>query len=121
MGEFNNRRELKGLRKELRNNATTAEAALWTCLKSSQLDGRKFRRQHSFGDSIIVDFYCPGERLVVELDGAHHFDPVGMGNDMLRDEFLGEQGIRVLRFENKEVFDDMERVLEAIKQGFKKE
>ncbi len=120
MGEFNNRRELKDVRKELRNPATAAEATLWIHLKNSQLDGRKFRRQHSFGTSIIVDFYCPGERLVIELDGAYHFDPIGVGNDMVRDEFLAGHGIRVLRFENKEVFEDIEHVLEAIRKKFKK-
>ena len=59
----------KTKRKKLRNNLTPAEAALWNLLKNSQLEGRKFRRQHSVG-FYILDFYCPSERMAIELDGA---------------------------------------------------
>ncbi|MFI5384261.1 MAG: endonuclease domain-containing protein [Methanosarcina thermophila] len=62
---------LKARRKELRENLTPAEAALWNVLKSSQFKNRKFRRQHSIG-KYIVDFYCPAEKLIIELDGAVH-------------------------------------------------
>ena len=67
-----NKKSLKERRKHLRNNGTSAEATLWTLLSKSQLDGRKFRRQHSI-NSFIVDFYCPSEKLVIELNGEHHF------------------------------------------------
>jgi len=67
MGEqINNRPELKKFRKNLRNNSTSAEATLWTYLQKSQLDGRKFKRQHSV-ENYILDFYCPSEKLCVEL------------------------------------------------------
>jgi len=68
-----NRKNLKPRRKELRNNPTKAEAFLWRYLKNNQLEGRKFRRQTSI-KSFIVDFYCPQENLVIELDGEVHFD-----------------------------------------------
>jgi very-short-patch-repair endonuclease len=54
-----------------RNRSTSAEAALWEMLKSKKLEGRKFRRQYSIG-SYIVDFCCPSEKLIIELDGDPH-------------------------------------------------
>lgn len=108
----NNKRELKQKRKDLRNNATPAEVLLWRCLKRSQL-GYKFRRQHSIG-FYILDFYCPTKRLAIELDGAHHFTPEGVISDRKRDSVLKEQGITVLRFENKLVFEHTLGVLDTI-------
>ena len=61
-----NRKSLKPRRQDLRNNPTQAEAFLWGFLKHSQLEDKKFRRQASIG-SYIVDFYCPSEKLVIEL------------------------------------------------------
>jgi very-short-patch-repair endonuclease len=66
-----NRKSLKSFRSSLRNRSTSAEAALWEMLKSRKLEGRKFRGQYSIG-SYIVDFCCPAEKLVIELDGAPH-------------------------------------------------
>ena len=66
-----NRRDLKSFRSFLRNRATSAEVALWNILKSKQLDGKKFRRQYSIGN-YIVDFCCPSEKLIIELDGDPH-------------------------------------------------
>ena len=68
-----NRKNLRDRRKKLRNNPTQAEGFLWGYLKNSQLEGRKFRRQSSI-NNFIVDFYCPEENLVIELDGDFHFD-----------------------------------------------
>ncbi|MEP7265669.1 MAG: endonuclease domain-containing protein [Bacteroidota bacterium] len=106
-------------RKSLRNNGTSAEATLWLALKGKQLDGRKFRRQHSIAN-YILDFYCPSEKINIELDGAHHFTEKGTEQDKIRDEFLNGLGIQVIRIENKEVFENMENVLEMIKCCFKK-
>ena len=74
---LHNQKHLKLRRRRLRNAATPAERALWLMLKGRQLGGRKFRRQHSIGP-YIVDFYCPGERLIVELDGAVPDDPAAI-------------------------------------------
>jgi len=71
---LNNINYLKDTRKYLRNNLTEAESLLWEVLKGKKLAGRKFRRQHSIG-YYIVDFYCPSEKLIIELDGQHHFTP----------------------------------------------
>ena len=108
---------LKQIRQELRKNTTSAEGTLWMYLRNKQLDGRKFRRQFSIGN-FVVDFYCPSEKLAIELDGRSHYDSVGLSNDEKKELFLREQGIVLLRFENKEVFSSPERVLNEIKMYF---
>lgn len=98
---------------------TRAELTLWEELKEKKLDGRKFRRQHSIGH-YIADFYCPSEKLIIELDGQHHFTLEGQLNDKERDAHLGLMNIKVLRFENKLIFENMTEVLNQIKAHFKK-
>ncbi|MEQ8904781.1 DUF559 domain-containing protein [Ekhidna sp.] len=114
---IHNRKYLKQTRKDLRNNLTPTEATLWKALQRKQLKGRKFRRQHSIGN-FIVDFYCPSEKLIIELDGAHHFTSAGYENDLERDKTLTEMGFKILRFENQDVFDSLERVLDTISSNF---
>lgn len=118
MNQQNNLKILEERRKKLRKNLTPAEAVLWKHLQHSQLEGRKFRRQHSVG-YFVLDFYCPAEKLAVELDGAHHFTDEGYEYDKERTAFINAAGIRVIRFENKEVFNNLESVLEEIKRNFK--
>lgn len=115
--QINNLKELKDKRKALRNNLTPAEAALWTMLKGKQFEGRKFRRQHSVG-YYILDFYCPAEKLAIELDGEPHFQEKQMKYDEKRTKYLNSVGITVVRFENKEVFQSPEGVLAEIKKYF---
>jgi very-short-patch-repair endonuclease len=107
----------KERRRSLRNNLTPAEAFLWQYLKNKQLDGRKFRRQHSVG-KYILDFYCPSEKLGIELDGAHHGTDAGREYDERRTQFISTQGIRIVRFENREVFEATDFVLNYIKKQF---
>ena len=109
-----NRKSLKPLRSSLRNNSTSAEAVLWNKLKSKNLDGRKFRRQHSIG-KYIVDFYCPSEKLIIELDGDPHGNPVQVWKDTIRDKYAW---IHLLRFENRFVFQEPELVLKEKKKFF---
>lgn len=111
---INNKPELKNYRKQLRNNSTSAEAVLWTYLQRSQLEDRKFRRLHSLGN-FIADFYCPSEKLVVELDGEGHFHEPGIEKDCIKENYLKSIGIRMIRFENKWIFEDIAWVLEQIK------
>ena len=103
-------------RKQLRNNLTPAEALLWANLKSSQLSGKKFRRQHGICP-YIVDFFCAECRLAVELDGEGHMTDSGAEADEKRTEFLRRFNVEVLRFENKEVFENLECVLEIIRNA----
>src|SRR4051812_44593858 len=105
ISRINNKEELKERRKELRAKLTPAELALWGLLKNKQFHGKVFRRQFSIGN-YIVDFYCHAEKLVIELDGAGHFTPEGLRYDGTRDNFLKEQGLRVIRIENKKVFNN---------------
>ena len=67
---------------------------------------------------MIVDFFCPAERLIIELDGDVHFDENAIERDMKRDKRLKALGFKILRFENCLVFTDLESVLSAIKQQF---
>jgi len=116
---LHNRKREATKRRALRKNLTPAEATLWKALKNRSLDGRRFRRQYSVGP-FILDFYCPDENLAVELDGEVHNDPLRREYDDAREVFLQTQGIRVIRFENKEVFKDLDRLLQAIAWHFDK-
>ena len=115
--QIHNKKALKDNRKTLRNNLTPAEAKLWSLLQNSQLENRKFRRQHSVGP-YVLDFYCPSEKLCVELDGSGHYTEPGFEYDTARSEYLGCLNIKVIRFENKDVFENTEGVLEEIRRNF---
>ncbi|MGJ8654742.1 MAG: endonuclease domain-containing protein [Opitutaceae bacterium] len=107
---------LKYFRKKLRSHMTPAEAKLWTYLKNKQIEGRKFRRQHSV-DNYILDFYCPASKLAIELDGQAHDSAMATEYDHERTLFLQATNIRVIRFENKTIFDHPEWVLEQIRKA----
>jgi len=113
-----NRIELKEIRKKLRNRSTSAEATLWKLLKNKQLKGKKFRRQHSLYN-YIVDFYCSSDKLIIELDGDPHGDYVRIQKDENRDKLLEEKGYKVLRFENRFVFQDPDFVINTIIKNLK--
>ena len=92
-----NRKSLKLFRSSLRNNSTSAEAVLWDMLKSKNINGRKFRRQHSIGN-YIVDFCCTSEKLVIELDGNPHGEYYKIEEDKKRDQYLESLGFSILRY-----------------------
>ena len=114
---LHNRKPLKAFRRRLRSSLTPAEAALWRVLQRSQLSGRKFRRQQSVGP-YIVDFYCPREKLVVELEGAAHDSDPAWKHDEKREQYLRCMGLTVLRLENRHVFENLDGVLAVIRQHF---
>ena len=118
--KIHNKKELENFRKKLRTRGTSAEAYLWTYLQQKKLNGRKFRRQHSL-TNFIVDFYCAEERLIIELDGQVHMNPTAEEKDAVRTKKLEEMGFRVIRFENRSVFDNLDWVLEEIKKNFRTE
>jgi very-short-patch-repair endonuclease len=107
-------KNLKEISKILRGNLTEAEKCLWTRLRLRHL-GYAFYRQKPIGD-YIVDFYCPKARLVVEVDGGHHFTTETKSNDKLRKEYLNSLGLIVLRFSNSEVLNNTDKVAEAIQK-----
>ena len=115
--KLHNRTYLRIFRKSNRKSLTLAEAFLWNHLKRKQLDGRKFRRQHSIGN-YIVDFYCASERLIIELDGEVHNNPTALSRDQERSVFFKKKGFKVIRFENQMVFTYLSSVLIEIKDNF---
>ena len=115
--KLNNLPRLRTFRRSLRSNLTPAEAKLWSMIKNSQLEGRKFRRQHSFG-TYILDFYCSSEKLAIELDGEVHYNALIAERDFERDLFMKYFGVLVMRFENKLVFESGEWVLDRIRGSF---
>jgi len=117
MQKHHNKTQFKNFRKKLRNDGTSAEAELWKHLSNRKLNGRKFRRQHSVGN-FILDFYCPSEKLGIELDGEDHYWQDGLDRDFKKENYLIVHDIRVLRFENKWVFHDLEYVLKKISIAF---
>jgi very-short-patch-repair endonuclease len=107
-------RWLKTPSRRLRRQMTEAERALWRRLRRKQLDGLQFYRQKPLL-RFIVDFYCPAAKLVIEVDGMHHRQPEYRAKDRVRDAALAEIGLRVLRFDNRQVLRQPDRVLEAIR------
>ena len=109
-----NRHELLDARRQLRKAGEPAEAVLWKCIKSRQILGFKFRRQFSVGP-YILDFYCPEAKLGIELDGAGHCTIDGVKYDQQRSAYLfNERNIKLLRFENRDLYYNLEGVLNDI-------
>lgn len=92
---------------------TDGEHRLWQYLRRKQLDGVQFYRQKPIG-RYIVDFYGPAVDLVIELDGGQPFTVEGRARDRLRDAFLASQGLRVLRFDDRQVLLETAAVLEVL-------
>jgi very-short-patch-repair endonuclease len=99
--------------RELRNNSTDVERLLWRYLRNSQLEGVKFRRQQAI-EAYIVDFVSFDKRIVIELDGGQHLE--NMEYDLQSDTCLRANGFSVLRFWNNDVIENIEGVLEVIRQ-----
>ena len=91
------------------------EIGLWMGLQGRQLDGFKFRRQHGIGP-YVVDFYCAEARLAIELDGDSHSTPEARQYDASRDKFISKQNVKVVRFTNREVYENFEGVLQKIRE-----
>jgi very-short-patch-repair endonuclease len=102
--------------RRLRREATQVEWRLWNALRQNKLPW-KFRRQHPIGRR-IADFACPARKLVIELDGSQHAD---FRSDERRTEELARHGYRVIRFWNTDVIDNLEGVVEAIRQKLEKD
>ena len=104
---------LKEKARQLRNDSTTSEIKLWKFLKGKQMCGYDFHRQKPL-DNYIVDFFCNELMLAIEIDGISH---EGRENyDKKRQEKLESRGIRFLRFDDNDVFYNIEKVLDAIEK-----
>ncbi len=97
-----------------RQNMTPAESALWQQLRGQQL-GFKFLRQYIIGN-YIVDFFCPGKQLIIEVDGKYHYAEDNPEQDQIRDAYLSQRGYTVLRFINEQVLCDTDQTIAIIKQ-----
>ena len=96
----------------LRRQATPPERLLWSRLKRGQVGGYKFRRQHPLGP-YIADFYCHQAAFVVEIDGMTHSGD-RKKSDGIRDVWMDERRIGVLRVRAVDVFRDLDNVLSTI-------
>ena len=86
---------------------------MWSSLRDRQLSGVKFRRQFAV-QPYVLDFYAPRHRLAIELDGSQHLTADGLSSDAQRTAFLESFGIRVVRFTNVEVLQELPGVLARI-------
>jgi very-short-patch-repair endonuclease len=109
---------LEERRKELRNKPTEPEMLLWKYLRGRQILGKKFRRQYSIG-RYVVDFFCVKCDIAIELDGAPHFAELKEDYEAERTAFLERQGVQIIRFENRVLYDNLEAVLETIKAAIR--
>ncbi|MFH0920897.1 MAG: endonuclease domain-containing protein, partial [Fibrobacterota bacterium] len=117
--------KLTELVRSLRKNQTSSEKLLWEYLRNRKLDGRKFIRQQPIRYSIekgkplaVADFYCKECRLIIELDGLVHMQTRRIEQDRERDQFLHQNGYRVIRFVNEAVEYDIVGVLNKIRECF---
>lgn len=106
-------KNLKTFSRYLRNNSTLGEVLLWQQLRAGQLSGYKFNHQKPLG-RYIVDFYCKKLNLVIEVDGAYHFEGDQPLKDKQRQEVLEFMGLKFLRFDDQDVKQNISFVVQAI-------
>ena len=105
---------LKENTKNNRKNMTEAESVFWSLVQSSAL-GERCLRQYIIG-CYIVDFFFRKSKVVVELDGGYHFTEEQQKEDAVRQEWLEQQGFKVVRFTNEQVLFDTDNTLAEIKK-----
>jgi very-short-patch-repair endonuclease len=101
--------------RSLRLNMTHAENLLWQKLRRRQL-GVKFRRQQII-EGFIVDFYCESAKLVIEVDGAVHFNEEQQATDEHRRKVFEDRGLREIRFENYQIESRIDDVIAVIRDN----
>ena len=108
--------KLKEIARGLRKRMTDGERALWKRLRAKQMGGVQFYRQKPIGH-YIVDFYAPGVKLVIEIDGSQHKEEMSTEKDRVRDACMEKTGLKVLRFNSREVLKETDAVMEVIYQN----
>ena len=106
-------KKLKSIARDLRSNQTDAEMLLWSRIRRKQLCNIQFYRQKPVSN-YVVDFYAPSKNIVIEVDGGQHFEEAHIKRDKKRDKELNTLGIKVLRFDNLQVLNATDAVLESI-------
>ena len=106
--------------RELRNNSTKAEKKFWDMVRNKKLNGKKFYRQYPFFHDItgketffIADFFCYEEKLIIELDGKYH--KYRLKEDKERTKILNHLGLRLIRFSNDDIMNDLNGVIIKVK------
>ncbi len=111
MFEYN--RELKSFSRDLRINMTPAETKLWGCIRREKIHGVKFYRQKPILN-YIADFYAHEPKLIIECDGSQHYEEEHIISDYERDKAIEQLGIKVLRFDNQEIMNNTDAVMQVI-------
>ena len=102
--------------RELRQSGFLSPDKLWQAVRGRKLDGLKFRREHSVL-GYFADFACEQAKLIVELDGLSHEVAGAPARDATREAALEAAGWHVIRFKNRDVLEDLPRVLEEIRRA----
>ena len=109
--DYKHNQHLVSNAKSLRKNMTKEERHLWyDFLRSYPV---RFSRQKILG-KYIADFYCPQAKIVIELDGSQHYEPMGLEKDTQRTKYLEQYDITVLRIPNNEIMNNFREVCEFI-------
>lgn len=104
---------LKDYARQLRQSMTESEQNLWNRIRRKQICRTQFYRQKPIGP-YILDFYSKHPKLAIELDGKHHYLSEQREYDIERDTYLSGYDIKVVRFSNFEVLNDIDGVLKKI-------
>jgi very-short-patch-repair endonuclease len=99
----------------LRSAMTDAEQVLWQHIRRKQIQGVQFYRQKPLL-SFVVDFYCPAAKLVIEVDGSQHYEEGHQDKDQSRGAALTGLGLRVLRYDNRQILLETNAVLMVINE-----
>ncbi|TBN05490.1 DUF559 domain-containing protein [Hyunsoonleella flava] len=105
--------KLKALARQLRNSSTKSEIKLWTYLRRKQMHGYDFHRQKPI-DNYIVDFFCNKLQLAIECDGYSHEIVEVFEKDIKKTKRLNALDIRVLRFSDYQIMNDIDNVIRTI-------
>jgi very-short-patch-repair endonuclease len=108
-----NLKKYKELRRKLRNDMTPAEKILWAAIRRKRLLGYQFKRQYGI-ENYILDFYCPPLKLAIEVDGDSHYSENAQRYDKMRTRELESWGIKIIRFTNNDVYENLDGVVEVI-------
>ena len=108
-------KNLKQFSRDLRNHSTLGEVLLWQNLRARSMMGYQFYRQKPI-ENFIVDFYCAGVKLVIEIDGKYHEEQEIIIRDDEREEQLKKWGLNFLRFKEMDVRENIVEVLHRIEK-----
>ena len=89
-------------------------------MRLKQLNGCQFYRQRVIGN-YIVDFCSPALKMVIEVDGSQHYSDEGTAADKIRDKYLRECGLKVLRFNDYDVLSNINGVVDNILENMEKQ